>query len=69
MLNFIGKWWRKRQRVIDIEILWPAIKEEHRKIGEDVNRSRQAFFLHCAADPAWKDLTVWEIGAIVDKLE
>ncbi len=41
---------RVRQRQMDIEILWPAIKKE---AGGDTPRAVAAFIFHASRDPAW----------------
>lgn len=41
--------WRKRQRAIDLQILWPSCKE----LASDMDHARAAFFAHCCMDTAW----------------
>ena len=63
----IGRWWRKRQRDVDLRVLWPACKEE--ALG-DLEHARTAFFLHCMMDPAWThDLSEKQIEAFVENLK
>ena len=45
----ILKWWRARQRKIDIEILWPVCKRE----ASDLDHARAAFAMHVFHDEAW----------------
>lgn len=48
----IMRWWRARQRRIDIAILWPACKE----YAGDLDQARAAFAIHAYMDPAWTSL-------------
>lgn len=60
------KWWRKRQRAIDLQILWPVCVQK----APDINIARRAFMLHCINDSAWNiDFTEEELRAYIDKLE
>jgi hypothetical protein len=43
------KWQRKRQRSIDLEILWPVCKEQ----SVDLDRAKAAFAYHCFNDRSW----------------
>jgi hypothetical protein len=43
-----GVWW-KRQRAIDLDILWPACKAQ----APDIDHARAAFAVHAFNDPAW----------------
>ncbi len=57
----LRSWWRARRRRIDIETLWPALKEAYlEKHPEDpsgaASSARAAFTIHAADDPAWSDL-------------
>lgn len=66
MLGALGRWWRKRQRRIDVEILWPCCKEEE---APSMYMARSVFRHHCIYDPAWtKDLSLIEIEEIVGRL-
>ena len=42
MINFIINKWHKRQRSIDIAILWPSCK----KLAPDIDHARAAFTFH-----------------------
>lgn len=65
MIGALGRWWRKRQRRIDLEILWPVCKEN----SETIFQARAAFTMHCYMDPAWgKDFDAIEIDRIVGRL-
>lgn len=73
-IGAIGRWWRKRQRRIDMEILWPSIKDDalHGQASKDrpsLYLARSAFRMHCLSDPAWtKDLSLIQIEEIVGRL-
>lgn len=45
--------WHKRQRQIDIDILWPACKKEAEAQGYDLDTARAAFAAHALNDHAW----------------
>lgn len=54
MLIAVLRWWRKRQREIDKQILWPACRDGAATLQE----ARGAFYVHCLLDDAWRlDLT------------
>ncbi len=42
-------WW-SRQRKIDLDILWPTIKEQ---THGDMAMAHEIFFMHAFNDPAW----------------
>lgn len=65
MFSWLGRWWRRRQRAIDIDILWSTCKEQ----AGTLDRARAAFLLHAAIDDAWtKDMTHEEIVDFVGRL-
>jgi hypothetical protein len=51
MFRAIQRWWRARQRAIDLQILWPICKEKARSL----DHARAAFAVHAFSDPAWVD--------------
>jgi hypothetical protein len=62
----IMKWWRKRQRAVDMNILWPSCKNESKNLVQ----AKAAFYYHVINDTAWtKDYTEAELANIVDELE
>lgn len=66
MTSWIFRWYRKRQRQIDIDLLWPICKERasSRDIAED------AFYWHCINDRAWtKDFNQKRIADIISELD
>jgi hypothetical protein len=48
MFTWFGRWYRARQRRIDVKILWPVIKKQ---VG--IAKAREVFYVHCACDDAW----------------
>lgn len=62
--NLITAYWRRRQRKIDIEILWPECK----KMTHNLDSARMVFIGHTMMDPAWSDLSYAEAIAIVNSL-
>lgn len=57
--------WRKRQRDLDIEILWPVCKQECLCLAD----ARRAFFYHCCMDPAWFEVEDNVIINYINELE
>ena len=65
MFDWLMKWWRARQRRIDMQILWPACKQ----VTDDLDCAKAAFFFHVARDAAWtKEYTTDELVHFVDEL-
>jgi hypothetical protein len=52
MISWLLRWWHKRQRDIDVQILWPACLKQ----ASTVDRAREAFALHAVHDRAWLEL-------------
>lgn len=65
MLNRLKRWWNRRLRKIDIDILWPTVC---RRCQDDPEGARNVFHLHVCMDPAWMDLTEQEQTQIIAKL-
>jgi hypothetical protein len=57
MMFWIVRWWRKWQRNVDLEILWPVCKTKARNLED----AREAFLLHAKLDPAWQDMSEQEV--------
>lgn len=58
---------RRKQREIDIELVWEACKDL--ADGGDVEHARRAFLAHAMNDPAWTtDLSDAQILEIVNGL-
>lgn len=64
MINLIRRWWAKRQRAVDIRILWPACKDN----APDLDHARAAFAYHAFNDSAWLILGEREISRMIDDL-
>lgn len=65
MFDWLAKWWRKRQRGVDMQILWPACKE----ITSNLDFARAAFMYHCMNDPAWTtDYTEGDLKVFIGQL-
>lgn len=60
----IADWQPSRQRQIDIDILWPSIRNQ----VNNLDKAHQAFKLHCMGDSAWKHISTSDISRIVEKL-
>ena len=48
-MRFIQNWWWKRQRAIDMKILWPAMKEH----AKSIHAARRVFMMHAVSCPCW----------------
>lgn len=59
------RWWHARQRRIDVDILWPAM----RRAAPTLPDAHAAFLMHTRLDRAWDDLSEDEITAIVLELK
>jgi hypothetical protein len=67
----VGLWalirmgWQRRQRRLDMEVLWPACLE----VSPDLDRAKAVFAAHCLHDPAWTSLGEDALFAFIDQLE
>lgn len=59
----IMKWWRARQRKIDIEMLWPICKQG----ASDLDHARAAFAMHVFHDEAW--MADFNEDELIERLE
>jgi hypothetical protein len=66
MISWLLRWWRKRQRAIDLDILWPACREE---ADGDLDVAKAAFAVHAFHDPAWLELGETEIVRRIGELK
>jgi hypothetical protein len=57
VIRWLISLWRKRQRAIDLDVLWPACKQE----APDLDHAKAAFAVHAFHDPAWLALGKDEI--------
>lgn len=56
MLQWIGKYWRKRQRNIDRDILFPFL---YLQSAHNLQRYEQAALRHIEVDSAWSFADEW----------
>lgn len=63
-LRWLLDWWHARQRAIDLDILWPACREQ----ASDLDHARAAFAYHAFNDTAWTCLGEDEIKRRIDRL-
>lgn len=56
--------YNERRRQIDLQILWPTLKERAR----DLDHAKAAFAYHCLNDPAWQPLGEDEIMRRIEAL-
>lgn len=50
MLTWLRNYFWKRQREIDVRVLWPQLKKA---AAGDMEGARLAFMMHAINDPAW----------------
>lgn len=66
MLKILAPMWRKRQRSIDVSILWPACVDQ----AADLDHARAAFAVHAFNDSAWtEDFDESQIISLIDDLK
>jgi hypothetical protein len=72
-VSFLRNWWRRRQRAIDLEILWPKCKHEARLKYDDpsvaLDVARAAFAMHAFNDEAWLALGEAEMISLIGELK
>jgi hypothetical protein len=61
----IVMWWRHRQRMVDMDVLWPILLRE----TGDLDRAKAAFAFHATNDPAWMCLGEERVLAFIATLE
>lgn len=54
--SFVARWWRKRQRQIDRDILFPAIRAK----AVTPATGTAAILMHVGVDDAWVRRREWE---------
>lgn len=64
MIRWLLDWWHKRQRQIDLDILWPSC----RALAPDLDHAKAAFAVHAFHDQAWLCLGEDEIKRRIDAL-
>lgn len=63
-MNWLRKWWYKRQREVDLQILWPACVLNAPSLYD----AKAAFAAHAYNDPAWISLGEDEIYQRIEAL-
>jgi hypothetical protein len=64
-MNWLLSIWYKRLRRIDLEILWPACKDQ----AIDLDYAKAAFCLHAMSDEAWLFLGEDEVLKFIGQLQ
>lgn len=64
LFSAIIKWWRWRQRSIDMTELWPQIC----RAAPDLDTARNMFVIHCLIDPAWQEFDADELRVLVSTM-
>ena len=65
LFTLIRMWWHRRQRAIDMDLLWPICCAHAR----DLDHAKAAFAIHAMRDPAWLALGEEEVLRFIDRLE
>jgi hypothetical protein len=55
----------QRNRSIDIDVLWPILRDR----AESLDMAKNAFRLHVSVDSAWRHVSPVEIDTIMGKLK
>ncbi len=63
-MQIIMNWWHKRQREIDLQILWPVCRDS----AKDIDHAKAAFAFHAFNDKAWTCLGEQKICSLIDAL-
>jgi hypothetical protein len=61
MFRWLSRWWKSRQRKIDLQILWPTFKEQ----ADDLAGARAAFMAHMSFDSAYEGMTQKELDDFI----
>lgn len=64
MFKWVIDWWHSTQRSVDLEILWPACKEN----STNLDHAKAAFAYHAFNDSAWLCLGEDEIKRRINHL-
>lgn len=65
MFNWLAKQWRKIQRRMDMQMLWPACVEH----ADSLDQAKAAFYWHVSQDSAWSDYDEKSLIEFVDQLK
>ena len=65
VFGWLSRWFDKRRRQIDIEILWPLCVEN----APSLDHAKAAFAVHAMNDDAWLSLGADEALAIIEGLK
>lgn len=65
MIRWLIRKFNARRRRIDLEILWPACRDN----APSIERAREAFFVHAMMDDAWTELGPTEMVRIIEGLK
>lgn len=63
-MHWLLSFWYKRQRAIDLQILWPSCRD----LAPDLDHAKAAFAVHAYHDRAWLTLGEAEIWRIIKVL-
>lgn len=64
LFQWLRKYWRQRRREMDVEHLWPKLRDH----TDNINEAKSAFSVHAFHDPAWRELGTAEIYHRINKL-
>lgn len=64
MIGRLICWWHRRQRRIDMEILWPECVAQ----AINLDHAKAVFAVHAFNDPAWLSLGEPELREFIDNL-
>lgn len=64
-IRWLVRLWHKRQRDIDIQLLWPTCRD----VAPEIDVARAAFACHALHDSAWAEIGEDEIIKFISTLE
>ena len=64
MIRWLLRRWHARQRAIDVDVLWPACRDQ----APDLDTARAAFAVHAYRDNAWMELGGEELARRIGEL-
>lgn len=62
MFKWLVNWWRRRQRRVDLDILWPICKQ---KAEGDIAEARAVFMAHMCFDSAYEGMSQEETDEFI----
>jgi|HubBroStandDraft_4_1064222.scaffolds.fasta_scaffold638379_2 hypothetical protein len=65
MIQWLIRKFNARRRNLDLEILWPACRDN----APNIKRAKEVFYMHAMMDEAWLELGRDEIIRAIERLK